>query len=219
MNLLRQSAWRLALVLSAVAMIIGGPMHPDSDAADDLRTELATMTASDSWVPGHTLVFLSALLLTLGLWTAYRRDVWPAVRRPLLIAAIAFSLYTVETIVHLLAVIDSDALANGESAPIAMTHVGLGALLYPVSGWALVFLAYSMGRAGGWRRVHAGLGILAGLLHALSVPLVLLFPDLEVTPIFAAAGMLIALWTLVLGIAGAPRARVARDQRRTPVTV
>ena len=138
---------------------------------------------------------------------------WAAPVILLLIGAVAFSLYAVETVFHLMAFVDSDALAHGEAAPIAMTHVGLGALLYPISGWALVLLAASMGRAaGGWRWVPAVVGVVAGLLHALSVPMVILFPDVELTPMFAGAAMLIALWTLVLGLSGAPRTAV----RRTP---
>jgi hypothetical protein len=38
-----------------------------------------------------------------------------------------------------------------------------------------------------------------------SVPLALALPDAEITPIFAGSGILLALWALATGLAGAPR--------------
>ena len=119
---------------------------------------------------------------------AHRRLAAPRAPHPRL-AAVAVSVYVVETAEHLLAVTDSDALAHGHSAPVAMTHVGLSILLYPITGWAIVLLAWSFGRAwGGWRRVIAALGILSGLLQAFSVPATMLFPDAEMSPMFAGGG-------------------------------
>jgi hypothetical protein len=216
MTLLRLHGWRLALVASAVFLVLGGRMHPEADAEDSLREELATMTADDGWVTGHSLIVVSALLLALGLWTAYRQRVWPAdVRRPLLIGAVAVSLYLVETVAHLSAAVDSDALAHGHAAPVAWTHVGLSSVLYPLSGVAIAYLAWRMGRAwGGWRRGLTGIGVAAGLLHALSVPLTILFPDAELSPAFAGAAMLIALWSLVTGILGAPQVTAVPQRPR-----
>ncbi len=212
MNLLHTHGWRIALILSAIAMIIGGPMHPSSDAEDSMREELAVMTAGEGWVLGHSLIVVSTVLLVIGLALALRSDVWPAVRRPIRIAVVAYALYAIETVFHLMAFVDSHALAHGGSAPIAMSHIALGAVLYPVSGAALVYLAWSMGQAaGGWRRIPMVVGIVAGVLHALSVPLVLLLPDAELSPMFASAAMLTALWTLVLGLTGAPRAAMVRE--------
>ena len=142
------------------------------------------MTADDRWVPGHALILASTVLLTLGLWLAHRRQVWPpSVRRPLRLAAIATSLYVVEAAAHLGAVLDQDALVAGDAAPVAWTHVGLSSVLYPVTGWAIVYLAWHLGRASaGWRWALLGVGIVAGLAHALSVPLTILLPDAELQP-------------------------------------
>lgn len=215
MSFLRLHAWRLLLVASGLLLAAGGPMHPSSDAEDSLREELATMTAADGWVPGHSLIVVSTFLLAAALWIAWRGRVWPtSVQRTLGPAATAISLYVVETIAHLAAVVDSEALADGHAAPVAFGHIGLAAVLYPVSGWALVFLAVAFGRAWtGWRRAITVVGVVAGLLHAFSVPCTILFPDAEMTPVFAAAGMSIALFSLLTGIAGAPRAVPAAQPR------
>jgi hypothetical protein len=203
MNLLRNHAWRLALILSGGVMMIAGPMHPEAEATDSLREELATMTGHDNWVPGHTLIVLSATLLALGLWAAYRSRTWPtSTRRALKIAVVTASLYVVETVFHLASAVDHDALHAGEAAPVAFTHVGLAIVLYPVSGLAIAFLAFSLWRA--WslpKKLLALPGIVGGLAHALSVPLSLAFPDTEFTPVFAGSAMLIAVWSILTGLA------------------
>lgn len=213
---LRTQGWRLLLAASAIVMAAGGPQHPSSDASDPLRTELAVMTADDSWVPAHSLIVLSTVLFAAALWTVHRQRVWPtAVQRWLLVAAVAMTAYVVETVAHLAAVVDSDALADGHAAPIAFGHIGLASFLYPISGWAIVFLAVAFGRAWiGWRRVVTVVGVVAGLVHAFSVPLTIVFPDAELTPMFAGASMGLALFCLGTAIAGAP-ARVPAPEERS----
>lgn len=210
MSLLHTHGWRILLVVSGILLAAGGPMHPGSDGSDTLRQELATMTADDAWVPGHSLVAASTVLFALGLWAAYRTHAWPArVERTLAIVATIVSLYVVETLFHLAAVVDSEELAHGHAAPVAMTHLGLAAVLYPITGWAIVFLAWSFGRAWtGWRRGIAALGIVAGLAHAFSVPLTFLLPEAELTPVFAVAGTTLALFSIATGAVGAPRQQV-----------
>ena len=90
MNPLRTHLWRITLVASGVLLAVGGPMHPESDARDSLREELATMTADERWVPGHSIIVVSTLLLATGLWLAWRDRVWPErVQRTLGLAATA----------------------------------------------------------------------------------------------------------------------------------
>ena len=47
-------------------------------------------------------------------------------------------LYLIEAVFHLAAVVDSDALARGDAAPVAFTHMGLALVLSPVAGLAVV---------------------------------------------------------------------------------
>ncbi|HET6968364.1 MAG TPA: hypothetical protein VFI44_08815 [Ornithinibacter sp.] len=218
MTTLRSHGWRLLLLASGAFMMAGGPRHPESDAGQPLREELATMTAHPDWVPAHVLVLVSTVLLALGLWAARASGTWPwSTRRSLTVGAIAVSVYVVEAAFHLAAVVDSHALAHGGAAPVAMTHVGLSLVLYPLTGLAIAGLALSYGRAlGGWRRVVAGVGVVAGLAQATSVPLSLVLPDAELSPVFAAAGILTAVWAIGTGAAGVrSRRRAARDDAAT----
>jgi hypothetical protein len=203
--------WRPLLVAAGVCMAAAGPLHPESDASGTTREELATMTAGDTWVISHAGVALGTVLLALGLWSAHRGGRWPAAtHRALRIAAIAVSVYVVETVMHLAAVIDEDALAAGDPAPIAFTHLGLAAVLYPVSGLAIVALALRLASTVTLgHKVLAAIGVVAGLAHAVAVPLTLLAPDTETTPVFAVGGVLLAAWSIGMGIAGIRDRRAA----------
>jgi uncharacterized membrane protein YozB (DUF420 family) len=196
--------WRLAFVAAGLTMAVGGPMHPESDAEDPLRQELATMASGDTWVLSHSLIALGTALLAAGLWLAVRHGSWPsATHRALRFAAIALSVYVVETIFHLATAVDVDALRDGEVAPVAFAHIALSVVLYPVSGLALAWLSVTLLRSVPFpHKLLAVAGLAGGLLHAVSVPLTLLFPDTELTPAFAGAGMLMAAWALGTGIAG-----------------
>lgn len=204
MSIIRAPHWRIAFVAAGAAMAIGGPMHPESDAKDSLRDELATMTSGDTWVLSHSLLALGTALLAVGLWTAHRNRSWPAsTARALRVAAVAMSLYVVETVFHLAARVDSDALAGGDAAPVAFTHVGLSVVLYPVSGLAFAWLGVALFRAVSLpEKVFGVVGVVAGLMHAASVPLTLLLPDAELSPVFASVGMLLAAWSIGTGISG-----------------
>jgi hypothetical protein len=179
-------------------------MHPEADAAEPLRQELATMTEDPDWVRSHTLIVVSTVLLATGLWLAIRRGDWPtAVRRPLLIAAIAWTAYVVETVFHLASAVDTEALRDGAAAPVAFTHIGLALILYPVSGAAIAWLGartFAVAELPG--KAVALVAVLAGLAHAVSVPLTVLLPDAEISPLFAAAAVLLAVWSVLTSVVG-----------------
>ena len=61
------------------------------------------------------------------------------------------------------------------------------------------------------------LAVVGGVLHGSSIIVTLLVPDFEATPLFAGAGMSIALWSLLTGLVGASSRRAARSS--TPETV
>lgn len=200
----RPNRWRIAFALGGALMAVGGPLHPESDAEDPLRTELATMTASDTWVLSHTLLAIGTILLVIGQWSAVRNRSWPSsMARALRVVAVTMSLYAVETVVHLASAVDSDALANGDAAPVAFTHIGLALVLYPLSGLTFAWLNTHLLRSRSLSDMMFGVvGVIAGLLHASSVPLTVAFPDTEFTPVFASAGMALAAWSLGLGLVG-----------------
>lgn len=203
--------WRPLLATGGLCTALAGPLHPESDSSGSMREELAEMTAGGTWVASHTGIAVGTALVAAGLWAASRSGRWPAAtHRALRIAAVAVSVYVLETVLHLAAVLDRDALAAGDPAPIAFTHLGLAAVLYPISGLAVAALAARLFTASaGANRVLAAVGVVAGVLHAVVVPLTIAAPDLETTPIFAAAGTLLAAWALGTGIAGIRAARPA----------
>ena len=219
MSTIRRQAWRIALVASGLATINGGRLHPGADPADPFRQELATMTAHEHWVPGHILTMVGAILLVVGLRLATRLEWSARTVRALRIGSMVFALYVVETVAHLMSFVDSHALATGGSAPVAMTHVALATVLYPLSGAALVHLAVTLAREWPlpWRLV-AVVGVVAGVVHALSVPMTLLLPDAELSPMFAVAGVGTALWAIGTAVAPGPRrvaAAAAEEERLT----
>lgn len=205
MDLLTRHAWRLALVAGGLLTAFGGSMHPDADAALPMREELAVMTADPAWVPGHTLITVGTVLVVVGLLLLVRSGRWGrAVRLPLLVATVAMAAYAVETVMHLAAAVDSDALAHGDAAPVADAHIGLAMVLYPVSGIALARLSLALLREWrGPRRLLVVPGIVGGVVHAVSLLATIALPTTETTPLFAAAGVLMSLWALLLGL-GAP---------------
>lgn len=215
MPISRNDRWRIAFIAGGAAMAIGGPLHPESDAKDSLRDELATMTSGDTWVLSHSLIAFGTALLALGLWSAHRSGGWPrSTRTALKVTAVTMSLYVIETIFHLASVVDSDALAAGDAAPVAFTHVGLALVLYPVSGLSFAWLSARLFRVvGAPEKVFGVVGVVAGLLHAASVPATVIAPDAELTPVFASAGMLFAAWSLGLGISGLRTVRTPQPAR------
>jgi hypothetical protein len=219
-SFLSRHGWRVALVASGALSAIGGPMHPSSDSEEPIREELATMTADPSWVPGHSLIAVGTLLMALGLWGAWRTRAWPRAGRVVLVAAAAVSVYVLETIAHLAAVVDSDELASGEAAPVAFTHLAMAAVLYPVTGIAVVALAITLARRQwtGASRALAVPGVIGGVAHASAVPLTLLLPDAEITPVFAVAGMMLALWSIAAGLVGIRSVATPEVRRRDAVT-
>lgn len=219
MNLLRTHGWRIALVASGVVLVTGAPRHPSSDGKDPMRQELAVMTSHPDWVPAHLLVMLSTVLFAAGLLMAYRKGVWPDVRRALGIAAVAVAAYVIETGFHLAAVVDNHALHHGGATPVATTHIWLSVLLYPLTGLAVSYLGIR--QLAVWRGARRLLGlpaVVGGLAHAVSVPLTLALPDAELSPVFAVSALLFAAYAVVNGLAGAPRPVVVPAERQ-PVMV
>jgi hypothetical protein len=59
----------------------------------------------------------------------------------------------------------------------------------------------------GPQRAVALAAVLGGAMHAVAVPLVLLRPDADGSPLFAGGAVLLALWSLLTSLTGMPTAR------------
>ncbi len=219
MNLLHNHGWRIALIASGIVMVTGAPRHPSSDARYPMREELAIMTSHPDWVPAHLMIMLSTVLLAAGLLGAYRTKAWPGVQPALGIAAVAVAAYVIETAFHLAAAVDNHALHHGGATPVATTHIWLSLLLYPLTGLALAYLGVrQLAVWPGARRLVGLPAVVGGLAHAVSVPLTLVLPDAELSPLFATSALSFAAYALVTGLTGAPR-RATVPAERHPVTV
>lgn len=198
------NGWRAALVGSGIALLLGGSMHPDAPADLDLRDELATMMDDDAWIPGHSIVLVSAVLLAVGLSVASRRGSWPtSSRNALRFAAVATGFYCIEAALHLFASVDVDRLRDGDFAPVAFAHLGLAAILYPMSGLSIAYLALKV--TPHWslpQRAFSAMGIIAGIATALSVPFTLIFTELETSPFFAVSAIGTAIFSIAAGLVG-----------------
>ena len=102
----------------------------------------------------------------------------------------------------------SSPSVSSESAPrsgsiAAFTHVALALVLYPLSGFAIARLSAKIFTTVQLHRQPlAAIGFVAGTMHALSVPLSVVFPDTEFTPVFAGSAILLAGWSLGTGLIG-----------------
>lgn len=219
MSRITTHAWRIAFVASGVALVAGGSRHPDADSDLPARQELASMTAHEDWWLSHSFIVVSASLLALGLWLAHRHRSWPArLHRALAVTAVIMSAYVVETVFHLASAVDTDELRNGDFAPVAFSHMALAFVLYPISGFAIAFLSAKIfATAQLWGKPFAAVGMVAGTLHALSVPLTFVFPDAELSPVFAGASVLLAVWALGTGLTGLGSPARARSRAAVPV--
>jgi hypothetical protein len=110
---------------------------------------------------------------------------------------------TVELLLHTVAVVDKEALARNESPFVAMAHVVAAVVAYPVFGIAIALLAWHLLRT--WAaplRAVSVAGIVGGIANALSTPLVVLARVDGADALFPIAGITIALWLIVAGVAG-----------------
>lgn len=193
--------WGLLLLLSGVLLLIGGPMHPDPDLSLDFRHSTAEMAADHGWIPAHSFMLASMVMLLLGLIGLLRSGRMTG--RMVTVNRIAIAgavLGVIEMCFHLFAFEDADALANGGPAPIVTTHLTLAIFAYPILGLSLVVLAWWGGK--GRILTHpwlAPIGVIGGLFHAIAAPLVVLSRDQHFSFLFK-GDILLAVWLVIVGI-------------------
>lgn len=206
--------WRSFFVLAGVLVLAGGSQHPDAVQGVPYNVHTADMTADAMWVPAHLLMLAGFLALFVALLAA-RGDAGFRARAgwTLTPALVGAALSVVELVFHTAAKVDHDALLDGGSAPIALTHESLAVVAYPVLGLSLAFLAWRLATgAPAWMWVVAAVGIAGGLLQAVSAPLVIGTQDQEYSPIFKGA-ILICAWLVATGIAGLRTSRTRAVER------
>ncbi len=161
------------------------------------------MMDDGTWVLGHALLAVGSALFFAGLLVVRRTGAWSAASHALRFAVVATVINTLELVFHTAAVIDKDALAGGDWPPLALIHLGLAVIAYPLFGAAVVWLAWRLLRT--WNlplRVFSVAGIVGGIANALAAPLTILLRDPDYAFLFPIGGIGISLWLTVVGLAG-----------------
>lgn len=199
----RNLPWRGLVAAAGLLTFVGGSMHPQAPDGLGFEDELVHMMKSDQWVPGHGLLTIGAAMLLVGLVLIRRAGRWPEAAGLLRYAIVATAVYTAELVFHTAAVVDRDALVDGDFGPIITTHLALAFVAYPLFGVATALLGARFVRT--WAapmKPLAVLGIVAGIANGLAAPLVIGFQDPAFSPLFAIGGIGTAAFYLAAGLAG-----------------
>lgn len=206
--------WRVALLLSGVAMLLGGPSHPAPRPDMPFHESTAAMLANPSWVPSHLWMLVSLVLLLAGLalWQRWA-DLPLAARKWAFFALFAVGLAAIEMAFHTASVVDLERLRMGQATPILGTHLFLAATANPLMAVALAGLAFHGARL----RLLGSywinwLVVIGGAVFGATSTYVVVTHDQTVSPLFAIGASLMALWSILA--AAWPASRIAPDKAR-----
>jgi hypothetical protein len=197
------------LLAGGAIFFIGGSMHPHEDPPDvTLKEHLRIMFEDPAWYPAHALVLVGMALIAASLVALARDRALAHVRRgqaAVVVAAGAAVLGAVGMVLHLVAAVESDRIANGQSTPIIDVNLVVETFTVPAFGFSMAALALvgALTRTLG-NRVVAVLGILGGVGFGLAGATFLLTDRLDF--LFPAASG-IGVWSITAGIGLVLRAR------------
>ncbi len=199
------------LAAAGLLMAAGGMMHPQADSEAGYEQALAGMFNASAWTVSHGLVLAGFLVLAVSA-AALLRDrgrVWSRAARIAGWAVVAGAgLAAVESVPHLLASSESDALLGGDATPLTDLHAALQVVSTPALGLSVAALAVISSRdkllSNG--RIAAIVAVLGGVAYALAGPLMAITQDPALSPLFAGSAGL-AIWFVLAG------ARTARRER------
>jgi hypothetical protein len=199
------------LVAAGLLMAAGGILHPHADTGAGYEAALAGMFEASAWTMSHGLALVGFLLLALSAATLVRErgHGWPSsLRLAGWAVAVGAGLAVVESVPHLLASSEADALLRGGSTPLTDLHALLGAVTTPMLGLSLAAFALlsARDRVLGNGRVAAAVAVVGGLAYTLAGPLMLLTKDPAFSPLFAGSAAL-AIWLVLAGVRTARRLR------------
>jgi hypothetical protein len=189
-----------ALLGAAVALNLGGALHPNDSGTGNKIAQLHDMLLHSAWYPSHL-----GLLASFGLFTVAfarlsgRLELAPVTRRIVRVMAVFSTLTTAAMVPHLLAPLGADSLADGRSNALSV-FMTIDETLADAP-WALgvALLALVAGVAGDLgNRVTAVVGVVGGVSFA-AAAVTIPFTD-ALDELFPVGGMGITLWAL--GVAG-----------------
>lgn len=197
-----QIAWRVAFLLSGVAMFAGGPQHPGPDLSLSFHESTAAMLANPNWVPSHLGLLAGYVFLLAGLWlwgraASPRGATWIWLR----VALVAVALGVGEMMFHTASVIDLERLRAGEATPVLTTHLLLAATVNPLLALAVAVVAVlgARDRLLGSRWI-AWLAVVGGTLYGIASAYVVASHDQRVSPLFAIGTSLLAIWFVLVAV-------------------
>ena len=199
------------LAVAGLLMGAGGILHPHADTGAGYEEALAGMFEASAWTLSHGMALLGFLLLTVSAVTLVRElgPGWPSgLRLAGWAVVLGAGLAVVESVPHLLASSEADALLRGEATPLTNLHAMLGAITTPVLGLSVAALALVSARERvlGNGRIAAAVAVAGGLAYALAGPLMVLTKDPAFSPLFAGSAGL-AVWLVLAGVRTARRLR------------
>jgi hypothetical protein len=199
------------LAAAGLLMAAGGILHPHADTGAGYEEALAGMFNASAWTASHAMALLGFLLLALSATMLVRGQGhrWPTgVRFAAWAVAAGAALAVIESVPHLLASSEADALLRGEATPLTDLHALLGAVTTPLLGLSVAALALisARDRVLGNGRVAASVAVVGGLAYTLAGPLMLLTKDPAFSPLFAGSAAL-AIWLVLAGVRTARRLR------------
>ena len=193
--------WRLTLGLAGLFLFVGGPLHPEGDPSLGFDGTTAMMLADPNWVPSHALMLVSFILILPGLVGLARSGLLGDASSPLMrVAIVGAVVAVVEGVLHLVAVVDSEALRAGASTPILSAHLALAVVAYPLLGLPLAAIAWFGGRGRVLTHPIVGaLGVIGGVSHGIAAPIVVLSRDSRFAVLFMGA-VFLAIWLIAVGV-------------------
>lgn len=207
----------IGLAVAGSLLGLGGVLHPRVDAGLDFEQGLAGMFESPLWTASHLLTMGGYLALAISLATLVRAQERAWTRRLRVVAWVAVTsavIATAESLPHLLAASDADALRRGEEATLANLHTDLQVFSTPALGLSVVALAVVGART---RGLDGGtpatvIAVLGGLAFALAGPVIAFSENSDLSPLFAGAAG-IAIWAVAAG------ARTTHRLKQAPAPV
>ncbi len=138
--------WPWLMLVSGTCGFAGSVLHPGGDPSLGGDAGLASWVSDPMWVPSHVLILVAVALLAPALF-GLARSLTGAARTAAWVAFGASLVWLVESVPHLLAAKDEDALLAGEPARFLESHLFGSVIAYPVASISLAALALLGGRA------------------------------------------------------------------------
>ena len=213
----------LGLAAAGILLGLGGALHPRVDTDVAFEQGLAGMFESSAWVGAHAITLAGYVLVAVALALLVRGlgPTWGSWQRLIAWAAVAGAgLAAVESVPHLLAGSEADALLGGGNTPLTDLHSVLQAISTPVVGLSVAALAVASTRSraldGG--RIAAAAAVVGGVAFAVAGPVIAFTHDSALSALFAGSAGL-SVWFIVAGVRTARRlgdSGIARELGTAP---